>query len=65
MDKIVYKLWDKKEEVFASSYSRVYHDEIEWSSESNARNANCHGMFEDKTRYAVKKYRVTYEEIED
>ena len=46
------------------SYSRAYCDEYDFNSVSDARTANCHGMFEDKEKYSISKYRVTYELIE-
>ena len=47
------------------SYSRSYHYEYDFSSVHQARSANCHGTFKDKTKYKIAKYRVTYELIED
>jgi hypothetical protein len=38
--------------------------EYDFHSASEARTANCHGVFEDKSKYAIAKYRVTYELIE-
>jgi hypothetical protein len=49
----------------AGSYSRSYHDEYDFRSVSDARNANCHGIFRDPLKYKVSKYRVHYELIED
>lgn len=63
MDKIVYKIWDKKEGRFATSYSRAYHDEVEWDSKDSALNANCHGIFKDSSRYKIVKYQVEYKEL--
>ena len=47
------------------SFSRACHDEYDFSSPENARNANVHGMFEDKRKFKIAKYRVTYELIQD
>jgi len=47
------------------SYSRAYCDEFDFRSEDEARNANCHGIFQDEKKYSIAKYRVTYELIED
>lgn len=47
------------------SYSRAYCDEYDFDSVSEARNANCHGMFLDQNQYKIAKYKVTYELIED
>lgn len=43
------------------SYSRAYCDEYDFRSAEEARQANCHGEFEDRDKYAIAKYRVTYE----
>lgn len=65
----------KPEEVFrvidrdtghpVGSYNRAYSDVIDFGSVSDARSANCHGVFQDKRKYKVAKYRVTYELIDD
>jgi len=47
------------------SYSRSCCDEYDFSSVSEARNANCHGMFKDEKQYKISKYKVTYELIDD
>ena len=47
------------------SYSRAYHNEYDFGSVEEARNANCHGMFQDRKQYKIAKYRVTYQLIED
>ena len=43
------------------SYSRAYCDEYDFDSVFEARHANCHGEFKDEDKYAIAKYRVTYE----
>jgi hypothetical protein len=62
--KTVYRIIDRGTGKAVGSYSRAYHDEYDFESASSARNANCHGMFEDKEKYAIAKYRVIYELIE-
>ncbi len=47
------------------SYSRACCDEYDFDSPDQARSANCHGMFEDRTKYKIAKYRVTYTLIEE
>ena len=61
----VYRIIDRKSGEAQGSYSRAYCDEFDFSSAENARTANCHGMFEDRDKYAIAKYRVTYELIEE
>jgi hypothetical protein len=62
-EKIVYKIVDNETGLFATAYSRSYHDVEEWNSKDSAVNSNVHGVFKDEAKYSVKKYRVTYEEI--
>ena len=47
------------------SYSRAYCDEYDFNSADEARAANCHGIFKDKKKYAIAKYKVTYELLDD
>ena len=56
---IVYRIIDSKGEA-QGSYSRAACDEYDFDSISEARNANCHGMFRGP-EYKIAKYRVTYE----
>lgn len=58
---IVFRIIDKEHQVVIGSYSRAYHDEYDFESAESARHANCHDMFENKKKYAIAKYRVTYE----
>lgn len=61
---IVYRILDNNGEA-QGSYSRAYCDEYDFSSPSEARNANVHGKFLNKEKYRIAKYRVTYELLED
>jgi len=58
--KIVYRIIDRDTGDAVGSYSRGYSDEYDFESASQARNANCHGVFKDKSKYHIAKYRVTY-----
>jgi hypothetical protein len=60
----VYRIIDRKTGEAVGSYSRSCHDEYDFYSADEARSANVHGMFEDKRKYAIAKYRVTYELID-
>ena len=62
---IVYRIVDKSSGEAVGSYSRAYCDEFDFNSVSEARNANCHGIFKDEKKYKIAKYKVTYELIED
>ena len=61
----VFRIIDRNTGAAVGSYSRVYCDEYDFSSSEEARRANCHGMFEDRRKYKIAKYRVTYELIDD
>lgn len=61
----VFRIIDKNSGEPVGSYSRAYCDEYDFSSVSEARNANCHGMFQNKEKYKIAKYLVTYTLIED
>jgi len=62
---IVFRIIDKNSGEPVGSYSRAYCDEYDFKSISEARTANCHGMFEDKEKYKIAKYKITYTLIED
>lgn len=61
----VYRILGRESNSPCGSYTRACHDEYDFNSISSARHANCHGMFEDKIKYKIAKYKVTYELIED
>lgn len=61
---IVFRIIDRQTGTAQGSYSRAYCDEFDFTSASEARHANCHGMFEDREKYRIAKYRVRYELIE-
>jgi hypothetical protein len=60
---VVYRIIDNSNGNAVGSYSRAYCDEFDFTSESQARNANCHGSFLDEKKYSIAKYKVTYELI--
>lgn len=62
---IVYRIIDRSTGNACGSYSRAYCDEFDFYSVEDARRANFHGLFEDKAKFAIAKYRVTYELIEE
>ena len=62
---VVFRIIDKETGEAVGSYSRAYCDEFDFNSPSEARNANCHGVFEDREKYKIAKYKVTYTLIED
>ena len=62
---IVFRIIDKQTGEAVGSYSRAYCDEYDFNSASQARNTNCHGIFKDKEKYKIAKYKVTYTLIDD
>ena len=60
----VYKIFDNNDNL-QGAYSRSYHTEYKFDSLDEARNSNCHGEYKDKAKYKIKKYKVTYELIDD
>ena len=62
---IVYRIIDRATGSAHGAYSRACCDEYDFESVEQARSANCHGIFKDRAKYKIAKYRVTYELIED
>lgn len=62
---IVFRIIDRQTGNAIGSYSRAYCYEYDFESANEARTANCHGLFKDKEKYKIAKYKVTYELIED
>ena len=63
-EKIVYQVIDRSTGEAVGSYSRAYNNEYYFDSVEQARAANVHGLFQDRDRYRVVQYRVTYQEID-
>jgi len=63
--KIVYRIVDNKTGEITGNYSKAYHNEYDFKSASDARNANCHGMFKNRERYRIVKYKVIETLIND
>lgn len=61
----VFRIIDKETGNAVGSYSRACCDEFDFTSASEAREANVHGVFKDKDRYKIAKYKVTYTLIDD
>jgi len=60
----VYRIIKRSNGEVVGSYSRAYCDEYDFRSAEEARAANCHDLFQDKEKYAIAKYRVTYHLLE-
>lgn len=61
----VFRILNRETGSVEGSYSRAYCTEYDFASPEEARNANCHGMFRDRAKYGIARYRVTYELIEE
>ena len=59
--KTVFTLHDRRTGEQVGSYDRSCSDRFEWHDEASARRHNFHGIFEDREKYVVKRWRVTYE----
>lgn len=59
----VYKIYDKCSGKYIGSYSRSCHNEFEFTSKEEARNANVHGIYQDRNGFDIHKIRVTQEII--
>ena len=62
---IVYRIIDRATGEVMGSYSRAYCDEYDFNSSEEARDANCHGIFQNRAKYKIAKYQVTYTLIDD
>ncbi len=61
----VFRIIDKATGEAVGSYSRACCDEYDFNSVSEAKNANCHGIFRNREKYRIAKYRVSYKLIEE
>jgi hypothetical protein len=64
MKKEIYQIVNRANGSREGSYSRAYHTEYEFSSVDEARNSNCHKIYQDKSKYKIVKYRVTYKLVD-
>lgn len=64
-ERVIFRILDRKTDEPQGVYSRDYRDEYDFDSADGARGANCHGTYQNKEKFKIAKYRVTYELIED
>lgn len=62
---MIYRIIDRVDGSVQGVYSRAYCDAFEFDSVEEARHANCHGVFLDKAKYAIAKYKVIYELLDE
>ena len=65
MEKTIYRLFDRSNNEPCGSYERGYHTKYDFSSPSSAREYNCHGIFKNRAKYRLARYRVTVELIDE
>lgn len=65
MEQEVFRIFNRETGSLEGAYSRACHTEYDFGSVSEARNSNVHGIYKDRTKYKVAKYRVIYELIQD
>ena len=61
---VVYRIVNRETGDHVGSYTRGNYDKYDFGSINEARHDNCHGIFENRDKYAIAAYRVTYELIE-
>lgn len=65
LDHEVFKIVDRETGGVQGAYSRAYRTEYEFKSVSEARSSNCHGMYRDKAKFKIQKWKVSYELVDD
>ncbi len=60
----IFRIINRETGEVVGSYSRACCNEYDFESVEHARGANCHGIFEDKEKYRIAQYKVTYELID-
>ena len=61
----VFRIIDRETGEAVGSYSRAYCNEYDFNSAEEARSANCYDIFQDRKKYKIAKYRVSYVLLED
>ena len=60
----VYRIVSRKTGEPVGVHTRSCHNEYDFRSVAEARNANMNGLFKDEKLFAIAQYRVTYELID-
>ena len=61
----VYRILDKESNEPQGVYWRGNYDKYDFESVESARSSNVHGIYEDRGKYKIAKYKVAYELNED
>jgi mRNA-degrading endonuclease RelE of RelBE toxin-antitoxin system len=64
-NKEVYRIVDRETGEEKGAYARDYRTEYDFDSTERARSSNVHNIYQDKKKYRIAKYRVTYELIDE
>ena len=54
----IYRIVDRDTDEEVSVYMRGARDEYNFGSVESARRSNCHGIYEDRTKYKIRKYKL-------
>ena len=65
IEKEVYKIYNTESKKEEQVYNRSYTNQTEFSSPSEARRSNCWDIYQDRDQYKIRKYKVTYELIDE
>ena len=61
----VYRIIDKQSNEPQGVYWRGNYDKYDFESVESARSSNVHGIYKDKVKYNIAKYKVTYQLIDN
>lgn len=56
---VVYRIWDRGGSCYVGCYSNGG-DVFDFDSAESARRSNCHDVFQDKEKYRIDAWIVTY-----
>ena len=65
MTKEIFKIINRVNGTLEGAYSRAYHTEYEFDSVNEARASNVNDVYQNRARYKIQKWKVTYELIDD
>lgn len=61
----IYKIIDNETGETEGAYNKSYYTQYEFSSPGEARSSNVYDIFQDKRKYRIQKWKVTYELVDD
>lgn len=65
MEREVYNIIDRETGEQEGSYERGNYTKYDFSSVDSARGSNCHGIYKNRVKYRIAKYKVTIELIDE